>query len=446
MTAHLRKFLLFYIAALCALFTIALYYPGFLSFDGVYQLRQARYGIRDNGHPPLMAYLWRILDFVIPGPAGMLILQTILYWFSLAMICRCLKMVNWLRVVLLLTLGFFPPLFGLLGTIWKDVSMHAFLLAAVACCLIAQRTARLAFVWAAYVFLFFAAGFRHNALAAAFPLLLWNTHIAARIAGWRVWRASVLAFVILFAGVTFVNRAGVADAQLWRGTLVHDLVGISVRTNTNLLPLELSTASGLSFADLKSIYVGWHLDSLFHPEARPLFKLPPDVTAKPVILEGVDSRKIRDAWLSAISAHPSAYVAHRMELIRKLLVFEAGAPWAPYHIGVIENDLGVTYTPGVRAGVIESTLGYLAWNTYLYSVWIYLLLLLALLAVFRTDPVVFSVAFSGLLYELTNFILAASPDFRYSNWLLGACVVCVIAAAAHVSQRFSRHPADEPAR
>lgn len=325
MTAHLRKFLLFYIAALCALFTIALYYPGFLSFDGVYQLRQARYGIRDNGHPPLMAYLWRILDFVIPGPAGMLILQTILYWFPLAMICRCLKMVNWLRVVLLLTLGFFPPLFGLLGTIWKDVSMHAFLLAAVACCLIARRTARLAFVWAAYVFLFFAAGFRHNALAAALPLLLWNTHIAARIAGWRVWRASVLAFVILFAGVTFVNRAGVADAQLWRGTLVHDLVGISVRTNTNLLPLELSTASGLSFADLKSIYVGWHLDSLFHPEARPLFKLPPDVTAKPFILEGVDSRKIRDAWLSAISAHPSAYVAHRMELIRKLLVFEAGA-------------------------------------------------------------------------------------------------------------------------
>lgn len=106
----------------------------------------------------------------------------------------------------------------------------------------------------------------------------------------------------------------------------------------------------------------------------------------------------------------------------------------------------MTYTPGVRAAVIESTLGYLAWNTYLYSVWIYLLLLLALLAVFRTDPVVLSVAFSGLLYELTNFILAASPDFRYSNWLLGACVVCVIAAAAHVSQRFSRHPADEPAR
>ena len=445
MTSHFRKFLLFYIAALCAVLTIALYYPGFLSSDGVFQLRQARYGIRDNGHPPLMAYLWRILDFVIRGPAGMLMLQTILYWFSLAAICRCLNMANWLRVAMLLAVGFFPPLFGLLGTIWKDVAMHAFLLAAIACSLMARHTARLAFVWAAYVFLFFAAGFRHNAFAAVVPLLVWNSHIASRIAGWRVWRASALAFVVLFAGVTFINRAGVADAQLWRGTLVHDLVGISVRANTNLLPLELSTASGLSLADLKSIYVGWHLDSLFHPEVRRFFKLPPDATPRIILLEGADGRKIRDAWLSAVSAHPAAYLAHRMELVGKLLVFEAGTPWMPYHVRVEPNDLGVTYTPGARASLLESTLGFFAWKTHLYSVWIYLLLVLALLAVFRTDPVVLSVGLSGLLYELSNFLLAASPDFRYSNWLLGACAVCVIAAAAHVSQRFSRRLANEPA-
>src|SRR4029079_14684594 len=51
-------------------------HPGFMSFDSSWQLQEARAGHYTNWHPPVMAALWSILDRIVSGPAGMLMVQS----------------------------------------------------------------------------------------------------------------------------------------------------------------------------------------------------------------------------------------------------------------------------------------------------------------------------------------------------------------------------------
>ena len=82
--AHLSAFGIYYLALACFLLTLAVYYPGYMSFDSIYQLQGAREGVTDNWNPPMMAYVWRVLDRIVPGPGGMLIVNAGLFWFALA--------------------------------------------------------------------------------------------------------------------------------------------------------------------------------------------------------------------------------------------------------------------------------------------------------------------------------------------------------------------------
>src|SRR5690242_1074340 len=62
--------LLLCLAGFCL--TLALFHPGFMSYDSVEQLLDARTGQYGDWHPPFMALLWRQIDRVIPGAFGML--------------------------------------------------------------------------------------------------------------------------------------------------------------------------------------------------------------------------------------------------------------------------------------------------------------------------------------------------------------------------------------
>ena len=61
------------------------FYPGYMSYDSLAQLAQARLGIYHDWHPPLMGWIWGILDRGIPGPAGMLLLHNAIFWAGLGL-------------------------------------------------------------------------------------------------------------------------------------------------------------------------------------------------------------------------------------------------------------------------------------------------------------------------------------------------------------------------
>ena len=61
-------------------FTLYVFYPGYMSNDSVDQLTQGRENLYNAWHPPIMSWVWGRLDQVIPGPLGMLIFHNLLFW------------------------------------------------------------------------------------------------------------------------------------------------------------------------------------------------------------------------------------------------------------------------------------------------------------------------------------------------------------------------------
>src|SRR3546814_13964629 len=72
----------------------------------------------------------RLVGRVWPGPGGMFALQATVYWAGLALLIAQLRASAALRAGLVLALGLWPPLFGLLPHLWKDVPMAALLVLA----------------------------------------------------------------------------------------------------------------------------------------------------------------------------------------------------------------------------------------------------------------------------------------------------------------------------
>jgi hypothetical protein len=64
----------------------ALFFPGMMSYDSLYQYRQV-IGTAPitNDHPPVMVHLWRLGHAVIPSPGALLLLHQTIYWAAVAL-------------------------------------------------------------------------------------------------------------------------------------------------------------------------------------------------------------------------------------------------------------------------------------------------------------------------------------------------------------------------
>ena len=79
-----------------------------------------------------MAFLWHFTDSIVPGPFGMLIVETALIWCGTYLIS--LFWFSDAHPILRLApclLVFYPPIFGISGAIITDILMWAFLMLAI---------------------------------------------------------------------------------------------------------------------------------------------------------------------------------------------------------------------------------------------------------------------------------------------------------------------------
>src|ERR1700751_233056 len=96
--------------------SVSINHPGFMSYDSVQQLLEARAGEYSDLHPPLMALMWHFADRIIPGPFGMMLLQTALIWCGTFLIAlHWFSNVHPSFALLPCILVFYPPIFGISG-------------------------------------------------------------------------------------------------------------------------------------------------------------------------------------------------------------------------------------------------------------------------------------------------------------------------------------------
>ena len=196
------------VATLAASFTAWLFWPGLMSFDSLYQYRQAIGDVPMSAyHPPLMSWAWRVLDGLF-GAGGLLLFYLALYWSAVALLATGLAR-HWLAAcALVLLLGLWPPLWIHSATLWNDSGVVAGLLMAVAGLLRAQGPEARRWLAVSAVALFWALAMKRSALFAVLPLVAWwlltwwRSSGAGRTPTWRRFLYAASAGVLAFMAVS----------------------------------------------------------------------------------------------------------------------------------------------------------------------------------------------------------------------------------------------------
>ena len=408
--------------------------------DTFEHLIEARAGFYTDASPPAFTALFAVSDWWIGGQVLVFLLQITAFVAGAFLTFRRLRLprAHWW------TLGFvvFPPVITPLALVWKDALLPGLLLLGFACIVDERRWVRLL----ALASLGLAIAIRYNAFAGAFPLVLllfeWRTG-----GGWIKRYAIALAAWIAISFAAYQANTLLTDRQMhfWHASIaLFDIAG------------TLKHAGPISDAELAPILEGTGLRVEKDLQARIVAKYRPRNVI--YLIEGTDPlwrvpirgiepqppaqrEAIGRAWRELVTTHTGAYLRHRARVFRECLALtsKTRAYWAVldrrYDYPATAQAQGI----GLRASPIQKRLtAAYAWvwrHTPLFEPFVYFVLAIVLLPFARKHRDVLALLVSGLAMELTLFFLAATPDYRYSHWM----VLCtMLSAIALVARRMRR--------
>ena len=153
--------------------TLAIFYPGVMTFDSKYLHEYAMKGTMGDWQSPVMVWLWALIDPIAPGAGSMFLLIAATYWLGFGLLSLTLASRGSRVALLLPLLAMTPPSLALAGVIWRDVLFATcWLLAASIAFAAAERRSwiRLTGQTLALALVVFGVLLRPNALLAA-PIL-----------------------------------------------------------------------------------------------------------------------------------------------------------------------------------------------------------------------------------------------------------------------------------
>lgn len=395
-------------------------FPGQFTQDSVDQLLEARGRLLTDAHPPLMSFIWRYIDKVIPGMFGMFALQTSLLLAGLFLVFRRATTDRAAAAIALAVL-WFPPVAAPMMVVWKDSLMAGACMLGFALLLDTRRQ------WFGLALIGIGCALRYNGLALALPIVVLLFNVGAR----RRYVMSVAAWVLIALLNVGINSA-LADRKMhfWSASLAPmDIAGTLCYDERRY-----------SDAELEQLFAGTDLRIHDHIEARmcELFArstharlIHPDNGMWPLVDSGtVPTPEPRRAaifrvWKDVVLSRPVAYLKYRLSVFYRSLSFH-GKPWGMVtprvpQVALNRPDKLAQLDISVRDSTIQAVwIGASTWiaeSTPLFRPWLYLLVALLLLAVARRREIV-ALLLSGIALELSLLPLAVSPDYRYAHWLV----------------------------
>lgn len=409
------------ILVIAALVVVVYAYPGLMSFDSFDQLDQARRWQLGDWHPPAMALLWRAVELVVAGPIGMLVLQIAALVIGCHAVLRR-QLPARAAAIATLVICWFPPVITVTGVVWKDAQMAGYLLLGVGALCSPRRGVR----WVGLAALVVAGAMRHNAAAATFApmIVLW----APAWPRWRRLGVALVAWLAITAASFGLNAALATTAQHpWETSIaVTDIVGTlhyaSPQTDDDLRAL-LAGATLHVDHDLQAA-IGAHDDLrgwAFYAQIDP-----------PIALPQTDAElaAIDRAWRTLVVREPGAYLHHRWDVFRRLLMIGAARSAPPLTTAFTTGDPDVNArvhhdaTPSLVQRALFAIMR--AVGGVWYAPIVYLVVALVLVGFARGAPLVQALLGSGLLYELSFLPFAPSADVRYSQWLTLTTLIALV--------------------
>lgn len=430
------------------------YYPGYLNWDSVWQLRQARSGDYTDWHPPILSYLWGLMDRVWPGTGAILVIDLVCLTVGMFLTLRCFfrPLPAAILAALILVL---PPVLGVAGMIAKDATLIGLFTLAVGLTLTAE-TARLR-KWAkgtllatAAAALLFAQLCRYNALPltglAGYAVIRTGLHVFGRLPADRrpvlvqamLLCTSFSVFAAVMLAVPLINR-NLLNAKhqfAFQHIIIYDVSAISIRTGTLLLGPEVFPAQNLD--TLVQMFTGESAISVLHPPDELSITDPVRETENPADVEALTRQ-----WIKAIADHPLPYLAIRFDLFYRLIGLPGHRVCTPF-FGFPDNQyIGLDFPNKDLNGLLH---GYLVFfeNSLLNRAWIYILLGSAnVVFLFRKPGVkgnrtLAVMGMAPLLYIAPYFFIAPSCEFRYVAPVVVSGLLVTAAAVRQWDRRLAR--------
>lgn len=396
-------------------------YPGFMSIDTLEQYRQAHTLEFADGHPPVMAWLWSKLNFILDGPQSLLFTHLGMLWTGLY-IWR-VNAGESLAAKWFILMGFFPWVANFEGVLWKDVGMAFSLLLALG--LLSKKRLTNPQAFAVVSLLFYAFMVRSNAPAAIVPII-W--YASVRVFPWfsnRIRIAiSMLSLAFMFAFLNLFNYYLLQAEKNHMASymMTDDLVHLSVVTGKSLLPkVDFKTVlecSKETIGDTKLV------GRLFCLGTKPSYQ-----SVAPIPYEDV-----KKAWVSAVKSNPLEYVKFRLNAYLYLLRDPSEKPYIYWFSGVTPNEMGLTQKDNAATIVLKvyvNGIAHLAPFLFKPYWWLFTgLLFMCATFSMRGDKdslqLIRVLISSAILYMLSYIPLTPMADFRYVYWSTLAITLAAI--------------------
>lgn len=417
-----------------------------MSTDSFDQLAEGRAWLFTDAHPPVMAALWGLVDHVVPGPFGMLVIQSASFLAGIYLIMRrSLAEVPAACAAGLVLL--FPPIGATFAVIWKDCLMAGFLALGVPLLWSARRGPKLA----GLALLLIATAFRYNAFAATLPLVALGFEWRPGLPALRRYATAIAVWLAITAAAIELDSVLVSrEMHFWSQSFaLADITGTLAKLEPDLPDAELAPLLAPT---------GIQVERDYHPTIRahytpgdfPLVLGPPPHLWNMILGGPPPPEAQRDAiaraWQTLVFDHPGAYALYRWDSFAEVLGLRrkfSGTALLPRHWqrreALARFDIAEASPPLAAAG--ETATWWMIRHTPFVRPWFYVMLSLVLLVFARRERDILALLLSGLVLESSLLLLAVSSDYRYSHWLV---IVTCTSAVVLVARRMVR--ADPVAR
>jgi hypothetical protein len=411
--------------------TLALDWPGHLSYDSVIQLLEGRTGVYGTWHPPVMSWLLGVFDALVPG-AGLFVLFDVALAFGAFVSLIRFGSVSWTASTVAVLCVLSPQLLLYQGIVWKDVLFADAAVAGFVCLAHAAHDwsairVRIALIVFAFVFFVLAALARQNGINAGLAGAIALGWIAARQSNGTRWRhalayggGALLCAVILGACASAALYArSDADPDEW-GPIVqtkllqnYDIVGmVAARPGLELTKLD-DTEPDLAKAirtDGVRLYTPQRNDTL--ASSAPL----------QTALVNSEASEIRDQWIDLILHHPGLYLATRARAFDWVALTPQIGRCVPFIVGVggPANEmqrLGLKLRLDARDAALQNYASLFVGTPVFSHATFALIALLALYPLLRRRrPEDIAIAFmlvGSFAFTFSFFVISIACDYRY---------------------------------
>ena len=417
-------------AAVGSVFLALTSYPGFMSYDSVHMVREARGTVEGFIYPTLPVYVFRLFDIFGNGNAIQFLTQNMIILLCFNLIMSRLR-VSWVFILVANVVVLSNPLtMGAMLVLWKDVTLLAMTLLVILALVWRQTSSgQLKFEayakWVILIMIFLLGAMRLNALPLALGLFTYWTYIyfpnslskfkSALITALTI--GSIL-FTSLLQTVGFPEINVLRPSPNLQALMVWDLVGISHFVGESIVPFPSKAdpdPESTPISTIDAVYTNYG-PLVMKDNANSLG------LSLTVFPNQYDENDIRSAWIQAVIAYPVEYAQYRLDIFGAIIGTTVERTYEPTHFNTIdENDIGIAFK---KMPLTDVVLNYIwqtsgVWIFMPFVIWVFASLIAATsftrrFPINEVTKVGLSIYFLALAYLLPYLLVAGTGEVRYA--------------------------------